>query len=273
MRGDASRDYSKANIGVIEIEGVVTESLSVLEQIRKFKDHPQLRALVVRLETPGGAIGASQEIYLELKKLREETPVIISMGNVAASGGLYIALGGSQVVALPGSITGSMGVLMPLTNVSRLMEKIYIDPITIKSGNLKDAGNPLKPMPEEARQYLQAMVNSSFEQFRKDVVTERKLSEAVAKRLSDGRVVNGLEAKEMGIVDAIGTFEDAVNMAKEKAKIEGKVKLAFLSREPKGLIHQILRGATETVLQRVFTENAVPSYLLDWSSFVRGVQR
>lgn len=264
--GEDKLEKQSANIGVIEISGVITESLPVLEQIQEFKDLKNLKALVVRVDSPGGAVGASQEIYLELKKLREKVPVVISMGNLAASGGLYVSIGGSKVFALPGTITGSMGVLMPITNFSRLAERLYVDPITIKSGELKDAGNPLRPMDAKAKQYFQEMVNRTFAQFRAHVKDERKLSDETVAHLSDGRVVDGEEAKKRGLVDEIGNFQDALEFAKTEAKVD-EIKIAWLSRKPKGLWEKVVEGAMHTAFKEIqqlqWSESSTPFYLYE----------
>jgi len=246
-----------ANIGVIEIDGVIMSSLEVLDQIREFRKNKNLKALVVRVNSPGGAVGSSQEIFMELKKLQKAYPVVISMGDVAASGGLYVSLGGSPVYALPGTLTGSVGVLLQITNVSKLLEKIYIEPLTIKSGELKDAGNPLRPFDSKSQAYLQTVVSTTFDIFREDVKRERKLSDDVMKKLSDGRVVNGLEAVQMGLADKIGTFEDAVDEAKSIASIADDVQLFYLSRKPKSFLSKIFEEVLSPVqdLVRHSTQN------------------
>ncbi len=263
--GEEKVEKDRANIGVIEMDGVITESLPFLEQLRELKELKNIKVLVVRVDSPGGAVGASQEIFWELRKLKAKMPVIISQGNLAASGGLYISIAGSRVFALPGTITGSMGVLMPITNVARLAEKLYLDPITIKSGELKDAGNPLHPMGAKAKQYFQAMVDKTFAQFKNDVKTERKLKDEVVAKLADGRVVDGLEAKEIGLVDEIGSFEDAVEYAKQAAKITDDVKLAWLSRKPKGLMERIFEGAmvslSKNLMKLSFRNDVTPYYM------------
>lgn len=237
-----------ANIGVLEITGPITDSLPVLEQIQTYRETPHLKGLVVRVDTPGGAIGASQEIYMELKKLSEkdERPLIMSLGNVAASGGLYVSLGAPKVLSLPGTITGSMGVIVPITNFSRLAKKLHVDPVAIKSGDLKDAGNPLKPLDPKAERFLQEMVDAAFEQFQADVKSVRELTDEQVQFLSDGRVINGLQAQEIGIVHEIGTFSDAVTQVQEAAKLE-KVELGFLSRKPKSLIERVLESTMSPV--------------------------
>lgn len=194
-------------------------------------------------------------------------PVVISMGNVAASGGLYSSLGGDVVVSLPGTLTGSMGVLMESASISRLLQKVYIDPVTIKSGALKDAGNPTQPMSPEAKAYLQATIDETFEQFKADVTRERKLKPEAVKTLSDGRVVNGIKAKELGLVDQIGTFRDAVEVAKAKAKISGDVNLVYISRKPKSLLERALEEAVSPLKQ--WASQEILGIQSKWSPFER----
>jgi protease-4 len=253
-------DIKSANIGVIEITGVITDSFPLMEQIRELKKNDHIKALVVRVNSPGGAVGASQEIYMELKKLRATYPVIISQGDLAASGGLYVSIAGDTIFTLPGTLTGSMGVLLELTNFARLLNKIYVDNVTIRSGELKDAGNPTRPLDPKAKQYFEQLIQRTFASFKETVKTERKLSPEVIQMLSDGRVVDGNEAVKIGLADKIGTFQDAVNFAKEKAKISGEPKLAFLSRKPRGLIEKVLEGALTPVKDLVKESSDVLQY-------------
>jgi protease-4 len=256
-------DSKTGNIGVIEITGIITESISVLEQIEEARKSSSIKAVVVRVDSPGGAVGASQEIYMELKKLKKTHPVIVSMGDLAASGGLYISLGADSIFALPGTLTGSMGVIMQLTNLSKLMEKIYVEPLTIKSGELKDAGNPMRPMDPKAKQYFQDLILKTFQTFRSTVKEERKLSDETIQLLSDGRVVDGNQAVQLKLADQIGTFQDAVNMAKEKGKVSGEVKLAYLSRKPKPFVERIFSSALEPVQHWVKAQTNILEYRFD----------
>lgn len=253
----------EANIAVLEVEGVISNSMPVLEQLEEFRKNSNLKALIVRINSPGGAVGASQEIYMELKKLRDKTPVIVSMGDIAASGGLYVSLGGATVFALPGTLTGSMGVLLQLTQINRLLEKIYVDPITLKSGEMKDAGNPTSPMQPQQKKYLQELILKNFEAFKRAVVTERKLSPEAIAYLSDGRVVDGEKALELKLVDRLGTFQDAVDYAKEQAKISGELKLSFLSRKPKGFFEKIVHEMVSPIHSLVKSEGSVLQYRWD----------
>lgn len=239
----AEDDFSSANLGVIEIDGVITDSMNFMDQVRELKKNKQIKGLVVRVNSPGGAVGASQEIYMELKKLKEKMPVAVSMGDLAASGGLYVSLGSDVIFALPGTLTGSMGVLLELTNVSKLLQKIYVDSVTIRSGDLKDAGNPMRPIDPKAKDYFQSLITETFGLFKQAVTTERKLKPNAIQYLSDGRVINGVKAVELGLVDKLGTFQDAVQFVKEKAHIDGEPQLAFLSRKPKSFIEKIVESS------------------------------
>ncbi len=254
------QEYRHANMGVIEIDGVIMQSLPVLEQLDEVKKNPQIKALIVRIDSPGGAVGASQEIFMELKKMKQVLPVVVTMGDIAASGGLYASLAGDVVIALPGTLTGSMGVLFQLTNLNRLMDKILVDPITIRSGELKDAGNPMRPLDPKAKQLLEDLVQDTFAMFKNDVQTERKLSPAAIKTLSDGRVVNGEQALKLGLVDKIGTFRDAVDIAKEKAKISGDIELAYLSRKPKAIWDRVFESSMAPIQNLIRESRSVLQY-------------
>lgn len=239
-------ELESANVAVIEIDGVVRESMPVLEELDRLEDNPQLKALIVRLNSPGGAVGSSQEIFYSLRSVREKMPVVVSMGNVSASGGLYISLGADHIIAMPGSITGSMGVITSIPNFSKLLEELYVEPVTIRSGELKDPSNPMEPRDPEGEEFLKGMIHSIFQQFRADVQNERDLSEETMELLSDGRVVHGADALELGLIDGIGTFFDAVRWAEQEADLE-EAELAYLSRQPKGLVERVLERSLQTL--------------------------
>lgn len=242
-RSMSSEDYglSEANIAVIEINGVIMESMPVIEQIYKLDKNSQIKGLVVRVDSPGGAVGASQEIYMAIKEVKKKMPVVVSMGNIAASGGLYVSIGADKIYALPGTLTGSVGVLLQSTNLHKVFEKLYLEPITIKSGSLKDAGNPTQPIRPEAQAYLKSVIMQTFDQFRTHVATERKLTPESILTLSDGRVVDGLQAVKLGLIDEVGTFNDAVSFIEEKANLESKPKFAWLSRKKPSLAEYFLQ--------------------------------
>jgi protease-4 len=264
FQGSDEYEHADANIAVIEIDGVITDSMPTLQQIRDLQDRASYKAVVVRVNSPGGAVGASQEIFMELKKLKAKLPVVVSMGDLAASGGLYVSLGSNVIVALPGTLTGSMGVLLELMNFRRLLEKVHVDPLTLKSGVLKDAGNPTAAMDPKTRDFLQSLIAKTFQSFKEDVVRERELKEDAAELLSDGRVIDGKEALKLGLVDELGTFEDAVRVAGVLGKVDGKVKLAFVSRKPKSWAHRLFEEASAPVINWLESKVDSPALQYRW---------
>ena len=199
-------------IAVLEINGVIDDDREVLEQLREFRDDASVRGLLVAINSPGGSVGPSQSIYSAIRRMRdeEEIPVIATIGSVGASGGYYVALGADSIYALPGSITGSIGVIMELPQVSGLMEKVGVDMRVVKSAENKDVGSPFREMTEEDRAILSAMVQDVYTQFFNVVVAERDLTAAQVRPLADGRIVSGNQALESGLVDRVGNFDDAL---------------------------------------------------------------
>jgi protease-4 len=190
---------------------------------------PQVKAVVLRINSPGGAVTASDIMYQDLIRFRRDThkPVIACMMDVAASGGYYLAMGCDRVFAHPTTVTGSIGVIMTLYNASGLFEKIGLSSNPIKSGPNKDIGNPGRPMTDEERAILQGMVNSFYDQFVQVVVRGRGLPEERIRALADGRVYTGLDAQKLGLVDEIGYLEDAVATAKAMAGLKDAIVVAY----------------------------------------------
>jgi protease-4 len=221
-------------VGVVEIKGVISESEDVVEALKTFEDSPGVRAVVVRIESPGGGVAPSQEIYDAIRQLREEKPVVASMGGVAASGGYYIASACEIIVANPGTLTGSIGVIMELGNVEGLLQKLGVQPEIIKAGAYKDMGSMVRPMTEAERGLFQEMIDSVHTQFITAVASGRGMNKDQVRAVADGRIFSGEQAKVAGLVDHLGGFEDAVELAAEKAGIEGEPRItrARSSREP-----------------------------------------
>lgn len=213
--------WSKA-VGVIEVRGVINDADKIIDSIRRFAKADHVRAVVLRVESPGGGVTPSQEIYRELTRLREKKPVIASLGGVAASGGYYIASACSTIVANPGTITGSIGVIMETVNVQGLLEKLGVKGVVIKAGTYKDLGSPLRDMSPEERQILGTMLNDVHKQFIAAVATGRHMDEAKIQTLADGRVYSGEQALRLGLVDQLGNFQDAITLAAEQAGIAGE---------------------------------------------------
>jgi protease IV len=209
-------------VGVIEVRGVINGADTIVDSIRRFAKADHVRAVVLRVESPGGGVTPSQEIYRELTRLREKKPIIASLGGVAASGGYYIASACSAIVANPGTITGSIGVIMETVNVQGLLEKLGVKGVVIKAGTYKDLGSPLREMSPEERQILGTMLNDVHKQFVAAVATGRHMDEAKVQTLADGRVYSGEQALHLGLVDQLGNFQDAISLAAEKAGITGE---------------------------------------------------
>jgi protease IV len=217
-------------IAVVEIEGVISESKEVMDSIVKFKEDPSIKGVVLRINSPGGAVGPTQEIFREVVKLKEKKPVYVSMGSLCASGGYYIASAGQKLYANPSTVTGSIGVIMQLTMLEHLFDKLGIQMTTIKAGHYKDAGSPFRQMTKEEKAYFDALVESIHDQFIKDVATGRKMDVEKTRRFADGRVFTGTQAKELGLVDGLGNFYDTVDEFKKALKIKGKPTLVYAEK-------------------------------------------
>jgi protease-4 len=212
-------------VGIIEVRGVIDNERKIVDSLRRFAKDEDIRAVVLRVESPGGGVAPSQEIYREVTRLREKKPVIASLGGVAASGGYYIASACSAIVANPGTITGSIGVIMETVNVQGLLEKIGVKGSVIKAGTYKDLGSPLREMTTEEKKILETMLTDVHNQFIAAVASGRQMDEAKVQKLADGRIYSGEEAHRLGLVDQLGNFQDAVALAAEKAGISGEPRL------------------------------------------------
>ena len=202
-------------VAVINVNGIIIDSDPYIKSIREIRESDSVKAVVVRINSPGGAVATSQEVYEELKSLGETIPVIASMGTVAASGGYYIACAAATIYANPGTITGSIGVIAQFASYEQLLKWAKVEVEVIKSGEFKDLGSPLRKMPEAEKAYLQTLIDSVHSQFKDTVSEKRNLSPAKVASLSDGKIFTGSRAKELGLVDRIGTLEAAVAEARK----------------------------------------------------------
>ena len=234
-------------IGVIEIEGAITDMKEAMEDVVKFKEDDSIKGVILRINSPGGAVGPTQEIYSEIKKLKQSKKVYVSMGSVCASGGYYLAVTGEKVYASPSTITGSIGVIMQQTVVEDLMKKIGVEANTIKSGPLKDTGTPFRKMRDDERKYLQGVIDSIYEQFVNDVAEGRKMPVDKVKQLADGRIYTGLQAKDTGLIDNIGTFYDVVDDMQKDLGIHGKPSLVY-GKRPFSFLRWLISSAVQDVI-------------------------
>jgi len=214
-------------IGVVEIEGMITQSGDAMADIVKFREDDSIRGVILRINSPGGSVGPTQEIYREVRKLRDKKKVFVSMGGICASGGYYIASAGEKIYAGPSTITGSIGVIMEQTVVEELLKKIGVQPNILKAGEYKDVGSPFRKMTDEERAYLNRILTGIHDQFIADVAAGRGMAVETVKKLSDGRIYTGAQAKEVKLVDAMGTFYDCRDDLKKALNIKGKPVLVY----------------------------------------------
>jgi len=212
-------------IAIVELEGLIVDVDDQVRELRAYRDNPGIRAVVLRINSPGGAVAPTQELYGAIRRLREAgKPVVASLGAVAASGGYYIAVAADQIYANPGTLTGSIGVVMQMANLNALMKKVGVEYVVVKAGEFKDVGNFARPMTAEERRILQALLDDVHGQFIAAVADGRKLDRAVVRRFADGRVFSGTQAKALHMIDELGGLEEAV---------EGAATLAGLPKPPR----------------------------------------
>lgn len=240
------------NVGLVRISGLITESDTTIEQVRKFAKDDSVRAIVLRVNSPGGGVGPSQEIYEEVRKLRGKKVVVTSMGALAASGGYYIACASEKVYANPGTITGSIGVIMNFVNVRDLVEKIGIRGMVVKSGEYKDIGSPVREMKPGERKLLQGVIDNVHAQFVNAVAEGRNLERRKVLAIADGRIFSGEQALALGLVDALGNQQDAVEEAGRLAKIEGEPKL-ILPPKKRFSILELLREEAKSIIDETLS--------------------
>jgi protease-4 len=219
---EAALPFRSPAIGVVEIRGVISESEDTVATLKRFGETDGIGAVVVRVESPGGAVGPSQEIHDAVTRLRQKKPVVASLGSLAASGGYYVAAACKPIVANPGTLTGSIGVVMAVRNLEGLADWAGVKETVIKSAPYKDIANPLRTLTAEERVLLQRMVDDVHGQFVQAVAQGRAMSEEAVRQVADGRLYSGAQARELGLVDTLGGLEDAVALAAEAAGLEGE---------------------------------------------------
>jgi protease IV len=210
------------NVAVVEIEGVIIDSEKVVNQIKRYRENRNVNAILLRVDSPGGGVAASQEIYEEVKKtVVSGKPVVVSMGALAASGGYYVSLPASSIVANPGTITGSIGVISQFFHVEELLDKIGVDVTTIKSGRFKDSGSLYRDMAEFEKSYWQDLMDDVYIQFVSAVAEARNFELNHAYELAEGKIYTGRQAYELGLIDTLGTYQDALRIAADFGGIVG----------------------------------------------------
>jgi protease-4 len=245
-------------IAIVEIRGVIAQSSGIIEEIHQHLEDEGVKAIILRIDSPGGGVGPSQEIHREVLKVKTRKKVVTSMGSVAASGGYYIACASDLIVANPGTITGSIGVLMEFTNIEELFKKIGIKGVVLKSGEHKDIGSPFREMTPEEKKILQAVIDNVHQQFIQAVADGRKMDPSKVAQIADGRILTGEQAKQAGLVDQIGNLQDAIDTTAKLVGIEGKPNILYPKRKFslwELLIRETVSAILETLNEQGFELN------------------
>jgi len=212
----------KDAVAIVTVEGVIEDSRDTVRTLDRLADNKSVRAVVLRVDSPGGGVAPSQEIYDAVLRVHDKKPIVASLGNLAASGGYYIASGCDSIVSNPGTLTGSIGVVMQMANVAELLKKIGLQGVIVKAGKFKDLGSPLREMTDEERKLLEGLLENVHTQFITAVAKGRKLSADQVRPLADGRVYSGEQALGLKLVDRLGGLRDAVALAAERSGITGE---------------------------------------------------
>ncbi|MGK7311402.1 MAG: signal peptide peptidase SppA [Candidatus Longimicrobiales bacterium M2_2A_002] len=248
-------------IALLDVSGVINDDQTFLRDVRRLRRDGSVRGWVVSINSPGGVVAPSQSIYQTLNQLRTEdgVPVVASIGSVGASGGYYVALGADSILALPGSVTGSIGVIMEYPNVQELLGKVGVRMEVVKAGAQKDLGSPFRPMGPEDREVLSAMISDVHEQFIEAVSERRDMPVDAVRRLADGRVLSGRQAMEAGLVDRLGNLDDALAVAGQLAGLGPSPRIVRPPRPDRPwLLNALLGQATARAVQRILVGVAEP---------------
>jgi len=214
-------------IAIVEIKGVITQSSGIIEELQIYLEDEGVKAIILRIDSPGGGVGPAQEIHREILKSKSKKKVVTSMGSVAASGGYYIACASDLIVANPGTITGSIGVLMQFSNFEELLKKIGIKGMVLKSGEHKDIGSPFREMTPEEKRIMQEVLDNVHQQFIQAVAEGRKLDYSKVVQIADGRILTGEQAKNFGLVDKMGNLQDTIDITAKMVGIKGKPNVLY----------------------------------------------
>jgi len=264
LLGKGSLFTSQERVGVVEITGLLTDSRTAIKQLDRYRDDDNIKAIVLRINSPGGAVGPAQEILREVEKIRARKKIVASLGTVAASGGYYIASGANLIMANRGTATGSIGVIMQFTNVEALSKKLGLDFFNLKAGRYKDVGSPFRSMSPEDKAYLQGFLDNIYQQFLSDVAHNRKIPLAKMKTLAEGRIYTGEEAKQAGLVDEFGNLTDAIERAGRLGGIKGKVKAVYAKKEGFSFLRLLLGQEAEESLTNLSLPYPEPAFLPSW---------
>ncbi len=254
-------------VGIVEVRGPIEEATEYLDMMKQFEEDDMVKAVIVHLDSPGGKVGPSQEMYDAVNRLRKTKPVIASMASVGASGAYYIACGADTIYALPGTLTGSIGVIMEFVDVSEGMQKVGISSNTITGGELKAAGTPFRRMTVKERVYFQELARDVHEQFKEAVSKGRKIEKSKLDQYADGRVFSGRQALAVGLVDRMGGIDMAVEDAAKRGRIDGKPRIIRLEpgQDVMDEVKRLIKGCAPVSLMKDATRMTRGFFRLEYS--------
>ncbi|GER93058.1 signal peptide peptidase SppA [Dissulfurispira thermophila] len=239
----------KDKVALVNIEGPILHAKQTVDEIKEYVKDKSIKAIVLRVDSPGGGVVPSQEIYEEVRKAATQKKVVVSMGSVAASGGYYISAPANKIIANPGTITGSIGVIMEVPNIKGLMDKIGVKTEVIKSGRHKDIASVFRGIGKEEREIIQGVMDDVHEQFIKAVSDGRKIPVENVKKIADGRIFSGRQALKVGLVDELGDLEYAIKTAAKIAGIKGEPEV--VTKKEKSTLLELLNGRISESVSKV----------------------
>jgi protease-4 len=248
--GKTSRLSFGDKIAVVEVKGAIIESSRVIEELQQYVSDDGVKAIILRVDSPGGGVGPSQEIYREIMRIKSTSKrkVVTSMGSVAASGGYYIASASDLIVANPGTITGSIGVIMQFSNFEELLKKIGVKGVVLKSGEHKDIGSPFREMTPEEKRIMQEVLDNVHQQFIQAVADGRKLDRSKVAQIADGRILTGEQAKNLGLVDQLGNLQDTIDITAKMVGIVGKPNVLYPPKKRFSIWELLMRDMASAVI-------------------------
>ncbi|HUV51205.1 MAG TPA: signal peptide peptidase SppA [Anaerolineae bacterium] len=248
-------------VGIVELTGNITSSRDIIHSLKYFRENSSIKAIVIRIDSPGGAVGPAQEIFREIRKTVKTKKVIASMGTVAASGGYYVAAGADGIVANPGTITGSIGVIMSFANFQELFRKIGLVPVVVKSGLYKDIGSPVREMTKDEENILQNLSDQIHKQFIVDIANGRSMDLSIVEGLADGRIFTGEEAKNLGLIDRLGNLEDAIEWAGRMGGIKEKISAVYAPKKKFSILKFIAESSVKEIANMISNPSLYTGYL------------
>jgi protease-4 len=254
--------YRKDLIGLVYVTGMLTRSRPITEEIEKLRKSDGVRGVVLRIDSPGGGVVASQEIYESILRLREKKKVFASCGSLAASGAYYVACAADKVYANPGSIVGSIGVIMKFPVIEQMLKKLGVETHTVKKGSYKEMGSFLRKMTPEEEKILQDLADDVYEQFIETVAASRKIDKEEVVKLAEGRIFSGSRARDIGLVDEIGSMKKTIQGLSATVGIPGEPKVLCLSRRKPPFLRRVLDGLLRSYHDSSFSLGYVDYFLL-----------